>query len=136
MFSPQGFPSGQLIYDLTVSFDREHEYLESFEPYRRTYLIIAVADHTENNDLEVLSQQLEELKFLVINLEAWDVVVLAEGNLSSTRELCIIHAWSSIHPLSHPTRASPPDQKMPARSDWCSYLYRRSESLDLRPCEP
>ncbi|PWW77774.1 TRAPP II complex protein [Tuber magnatum] len=64
LFSPQGFPGGQLIYDLTVSFDREHEYLESFEPYRRTYLIIAVADHTEGNGPEVLSQQLEELKFL------------------------------------------------------------------------
>ncbi|KAG0642031.1 TRAPP II complex [Tuber brumale] len=64
LFSPQGFPNGQLIYDLTVSFDKEHEYLESFEPYRRTYLIIAVADHMESNDPEVLSQQLEELKFL------------------------------------------------------------------------
>lgn len=107
MFSPQGFPNGQLIYDLTVSFDREHEYLESFEPYRRTYLIIAVADHTESNDPEVLSQQLEELKFLVISLEVWGVVILAEGDLSSIREPCIISAWSSIHRLSHLTLASP-----------------------------
>lgn len=66
LFSPQGFPSGQVVYDLTTSFDREHEYLESFEPCRRTYMVIALADHTENNDAEVLSQQLEELKFLVI----------------------------------------------------------------------
>lgn len=65
LFSPQGFPSGQIVYDLTTSFDREHEYLENFELYRRTFLVIAVADHTEGNDPEALSSQLEELKFLV-----------------------------------------------------------------------
>lgn len=65
LFSPQGFPSGQIVYDLTTSFDREHEYIENFELYRRTFLIVAIADHTEGNDPEALSSQLEELKFLV-----------------------------------------------------------------------
>ncbi|KAH0615057.1 uncharacterized protein H6S33_000693 [Morchella sextelata] len=64
LFSPQGFPSGQIVYDLTTSFDREHEYLEGFELYRRTFLVIAIADHMEENDSEALSTQLEELKFL------------------------------------------------------------------------
>lgn len=65
LFSPQGFPSGQIVYDLTTSFDREHEYIENFELYRRTFLVIAIADHTEGNDPETLSSQLEELKFQV-----------------------------------------------------------------------
>ncbi|KAL7272815.1 hypothetical protein RUND412_004361 [Rhizina undulata] len=64
MFSPQGFPGGQIVYDLTTSYDREHEYLENFEPHRRIYLVIAIADYAENNDSETLSQQLEELKVL------------------------------------------------------------------------
>ncbi|KAI5803120.1 TRAPP II complex [Geopyxis carbonaria] len=64
MFSPQGFPDGQIVYDLTNSLDREHEYLETFEVYRRTFVIIALADHTEGNDPDALVSQFEELKFL------------------------------------------------------------------------
>lgn len=70
LFSPQGFPSGQIVYDLTTSFDREHEYIENFELYRRTFLVIAIADHAEGNDSETLSSQLEELKFLVCSHHA------------------------------------------------------------------
>lgn len=70
LFSPQGFPSGQIVYDLTTSFDREHEYIENFELHRRTFLVIAIADHTEGNDSETLSSQFEELKFLVCSHHA------------------------------------------------------------------
>jgi hypothetical protein len=65
MFSPQAFPDGEIMWDLSTSFDREHDYLELFELHRRTFLVIAIADHAEKNDPEVLSKQLEELKFLV-----------------------------------------------------------------------
>lgn len=65
MFSPQGFPDGQIIYDLATSLDREHENLESFELHRRTFAVIAIADHLEANDPTMLHKQYEELKFLV-----------------------------------------------------------------------
>jgi len=39
MFSPQGFPNGQIVYNLTTTHDRDHEYLEPFEPHRRTFLV-------------------------------------------------------------------------------------------------
>jgi hypothetical protein len=65
MFNPQGFPDGQIIWDLTTSVDREHEYLETFELHRRTFVVIAVADYAEAGDPEVLSQQLDDLKLLV-----------------------------------------------------------------------
>ncbi|KAF8534674.1 TRAPP II complex [Trichophaea hybrida] len=64
MFNPQGFPDGHIIWDLTTSVDREHEYLETFELHRRTFVVVAVADYGEKPDPEVLSQQLEDLKSL------------------------------------------------------------------------
>ena len=39
MFSPQGFPNGHIVYHLTTTHDRDHEYLEPFEPHRRTFLV-------------------------------------------------------------------------------------------------
>lgn len=65
MFSPQGFPDGQIVYDLATSLDREHENLEGFELHRRTFAVIAIADHQEANDHAALHAQYEELKFLV-----------------------------------------------------------------------
>ncbi|RPB25706.1 Trs120-domain-containing protein [Terfezia boudieri ATCC MYA-4762] len=62
MFSPQGFPNGQIVYNLTTTHDRDHEYLEPFEPHRRTFLVIAVADFTENNPVEILLSQFEDLR--------------------------------------------------------------------------
>jgi len=43
MFSPQGFPNGQIVYNLTTTHDRDHEYLEPFEPHRRTFLVRQLA---------------------------------------------------------------------------------------------
>lgn len=65
MFNPQGFPDGQIVWDLTTSVDREHNYLEVFEQYRRTFVVIGVADYEEGCDPEVLSAQLEDMKSLV-----------------------------------------------------------------------
>jgi hypothetical protein len=65
MFNPQAFPDGKIMWDLSTSVDREHEYLETFEQYRRTYLVIGIADYLEDNDPEVLHKQLLELKALV-----------------------------------------------------------------------
>lgn len=59
------------MYDLATSVDREHEYLETFEMYRRTFAVIGVADYTEDNDPEQLSKQFEELKFLVRFRRGW-----------------------------------------------------------------
>lgn len=39
LFSPQGFPNGQISFNLTTTHDRDHEYLEPFEPHRRTFLV-------------------------------------------------------------------------------------------------
>lgn len=39
MFSPAGFPDGQIVYNMTIAHDRDHEYLEGFEMYRRTFLV-------------------------------------------------------------------------------------------------
>ncbi|KAI5820096.1 TRAPP II complex [Pyronema omphalodes] len=64
MFNPQGFPDGQLIWELTTSMDTEHEYLEGFEMHRRTFAIIAIADYSETIDPEALSRQLDELSQL------------------------------------------------------------------------
>lgn len=69
MFTPQGFPDGQIMWDLSTSVDREHEYLETFELHRRTFAIIAVADHAEINDPALLSQQLDDLKLIVSSPE-------------------------------------------------------------------
>ncbi|KAI5803997.1 TRAPP II complex [Peziza echinospora] len=62
MFSPQGFPDGQIVYNFTASQDRDHEYLEPFEPHRRTFLVIAVADYREDNPPDVLLAQFEDLR--------------------------------------------------------------------------
>ena len=65
MFTPQGFPDGQILWDLGTSVDREHEYLETFELHRRTFAVIAITDHTETNDPAMLSTQLDDLKLIV-----------------------------------------------------------------------
>ena len=65
MFSPQGFPSGQITWDMTTAADLEHDYLVAFEQYRRTFVAIGVADYEEGCDPEVLSAQLEDMKSLV-----------------------------------------------------------------------
>ncbi|KAF8472132.1 TRAPP II complex [Kalaharituber pfeilii] len=62
MFSPQGFPNGQIVYNFSTSHDRDHEYLEPFEPHRRTFLVIAIADFTEGNPEEILLAQFEDLR--------------------------------------------------------------------------
>ncbi|RPA87263.1 Trs120-domain-containing protein [Ascobolus immersus RN42] len=61
-FSPQGFPQGEIIYDFILNSDREHEYLESFQLYRRKFMVIGIADAAENNDWRQLQHDLEELK--------------------------------------------------------------------------
>ncbi|KAA8895856.1 TRAPP II complex [Sphaerosporella brunnea] len=64
MFSPQGFPDGQIMWDLTTSVDREHQYLETFEMHRRTFVVIAVADYDEECEPERMVAQLDEMKSL------------------------------------------------------------------------
>jgi hypothetical protein len=71
MFNPQGFPDGQIIWDLTTSVDREHQYLETFEMHRRTFVVIAIADYEEECDPEKLATQMEDMKAMVSSISSW-----------------------------------------------------------------
>jgi hypothetical protein len=109
MFNPQGFPDGHIIWDLTTSVDREHEYLETFELHRRTFVVVAVADYGEKPDPEVLSQQLEDLKSLVSSTPTTTAYAEGERNLMFVRSLvssCAIPCMSHLRctPASRRTR--------------------------------
>ncbi|ODV72640.1 TRAPPII-specific subunit TRS120 [Cyberlindnera jadinii NRRL Y-1542] len=59
-FNPQGFPDGRVLYDFTTSLDsQETLFLQDFEPYRKTFVVIGLA-----SSLEEPQEALESLKRL------------------------------------------------------------------------
>ncbi|KAK6541816.1 hypothetical protein TWF694_007597 [Orbilia ellipsospora] len=62
-FSPLSFPSGQIVYNLTTSYNTEHEYLDGLEMHRRTYMVIAIADYMEKNSVADLRAGIQDLNF-------------------------------------------------------------------------
>jgi hypothetical protein len=83
MFNPQGFPDGQIIWDLTTSVDREHQHLETFEMHRRTLVVIAIADYEEECDPEKLAAQMEDMKAMVSSISMGVLVGCSNQPLSA-----------------------------------------------------
>ncbi|KAK9451906.1 TRAPP II complex [Limtongia smithiae] len=62
LFSPQGFPSGILVYNFTTSVDYHHTILEDLELYRRTLAVFGLADYNNISSADDLIGVIAQLQ--------------------------------------------------------------------------
>ncbi|KAK7204718.1 TRAPP II complex [Myxozyma melibiosi] len=63
MFSPQGFPSGMLVYNFATTIDQHHSALEDLELFRRTLAVFGLVDYknlTDISEIDGVVAQLQE----------------------------------------------------------------------------
>lgn len=61
-FTPQAFPNGQIRYHPLILPDREHEYLEDFEPHRRVWIVVLLFDGSEDNSKEAILESISMME--------------------------------------------------------------------------
>ncbi|ORY84305.1 TRAPP II complex [Protomyces lactucae-debilis] len=62
-FNASSYPSGRIIFDFCTTVDKDHDHLESFEYYRRIFVILLVADGQEGDvDAQKCEVKLKELQ--------------------------------------------------------------------------
>ncbi|ODQ68431.1 Trs120-domain-containing protein [Nadsonia fulvescens var. elongata DSM 6958] len=64
MFSPQGFPNGRVVYDISMSKveDKAKAYLEDLEPWRRTLCVFAVTAYDTDRSNTELKRYINRLR--------------------------------------------------------------------------
>ncbi|KAK9477019.1 TRAPP II complex [Lipomyces japonicus] len=93
MFSPQGFPTGVLVYNFCTTIDSHHTELEDLELFRRPLVVFGLADYNNISDISELRSSIDLLRSQNFQAIIHKIIVfdcpLESSELPSTDFICV-----------------------------------------------